>query len=177
MSSRTLVTGFGPFLEVKHNPSARLAAALGRPHQVLEVSYEAADRFLASLDPDSFDRLVLLGVAASRSHVCIELFARNWRGSAPDVSGVATSGPIDEGQPLLVSGSLVPDELLSTLLVQHSELRASLDAGSYLCNYTYFRALQRFGGKRIGFIHVAPFERIAEPRQVDILKAIIDSVE
>lgn len=172
----TLVTGFGPFGSVTDNPSGRLAEGSGRPHKVLEVAYEAADAFLAGLDESGFDTLLMLGVATSRTRITPELFARNWRGEVPDVRGTAGGGPIEEGQPLLLESTLWNAHLLAELEVS-LDLYQSLDAGSYLCNYLYYRALRHLPAKRVGFLHVPPFERIPQERQAEVLAKILTSIE
>jgi pyrrolidone-carboxylate peptidase len=177
MSERTLVTGFGPFLEVKENPSAMLAEALGRPYEVLEVSYDAVEDFIFHLDPTTFDRLLLLGVAPSRSHICAELFARNTYGTRPDFRGSLRSGPIQQGEPLLVGTTLFGEEPLSEVLVNNSQVRLSLDAGSYLCNFTYYKALMAFPSKQVGFLHVPPLCAIGLNEQIEVVSDLLHTVE
>lgn len=173
---RTFVTGFGPFGTVTDNPSARLAEGSERPFATIEVAYEAADRFVEGLDPERFDALLLLGVATSRERPTPELFARNSRGGTPDVRGVSVSGPIEEDGPLLLESTLWNAHLLADLEVA-LELRTSMDAGSYLCNYTYYRALRRFPDKRIGFLHVPPFEKMPQERQATTLCEVLERIE
>ncbi|RYG26913.1 hypothetical protein EON82_01475 [bacterium] len=173
---RTLVTGFGPFLTVTDNPSQRLAEGSGRPFEVLEVSYAAADAFLASLDPERFDTLLMLGVAKGRELPTPELYARNWRGDTPDVQGKSLPGPIEPSEPLLIESTLWDPHLLADLEVSLN-LHTSLDAGSYLCNYASYRALRMFPKKRIGFLHVPPFEKLPQDRQADLLAAVLQKIE
>ncbi len=173
---RIFVTGFGPFGAVTENPSAILAETCGRPFEVLEVAYAAADEFVNRLDPASFDALLMLGVATGRHEPTPELFARNWKGEVPDVRGVNVPGPIEEGQPLLIESTLWDPHLLAHLEV-HPGLHTSLDAGSYLCNYLSYRALRRFPEKRVGFLHIPPFERMDREKQVEILKHVLEKIE
>ena len=173
---RTLVTGFGPFGTVTDNPSQRLAEGCGRPFQVLEVSYDAADAFLKELSSEGFDNLLMLGVAQRREFPTPELYARNSKGETPDVRGQSTSGPIEPGQPLLLESTLWTAHLLADLEVSLG-LHTSLDAGNYLCNYVSYRALLRFPEKRVGFLHVPAFEQLAEERQAEILAAVLQKIE
>lgn len=177
MSERTLVTGFGPFWDVDENPSAKLAEAVGRPSTVLEVSYDAVEDFIFHLDSDSFDRLLLLGVAPGRSHLCAELFARNTYGIRPDVRGTERVGQIQQGQPLLLGTTLFGEEALSEVLVNDPNMRLSLDAGSYLCNFTYFKALVAFPSKQVGFLHVPPFDQICFDDQLQSLGDLLEALE
>ena len=172
----TLVTGFGPFGHVAENPSGRLAEGCGRPFRVLEVAYEAVDLFLEGLNPEGFDTLLMLGVAVGRTHVTPELYARNWKGETADVRGVSIPGPIEETEPLLLSSTLWNAHLVAELSV-HPGVFASMDAGSYLCNYLSYRALRRFPQKRVGFLHVPPIERISLERQAETLSEILTAVE
>lgn len=158
---RTLVTGFGPFGMFAANPSSQLAAECGRPFRILEVSYAAVDQFLEELSADSFDLLVMLGVSGKSQRMQFEMNARNWVGSTSDVRGTVL-GPaeIDPADPPQFTIS-------SPLTISASEhWEVSFDAGEYLCNYIFFRALQRFFGPRILFIHVPPFE--AMPHEVQL---------
>jgi pyroglutamyl-peptidase len=177
MSERTLVTGFGPFLDVVDNPSARLAEALDRPFQVLEVSYDAVEDFIFHVDPSSFDRLLMLGVASGRAHLSAELFARNTYGAVADVAGRSRSGAIQQGQPLLLGSSLFGDEALADILVSHQRMRMSLDAGCYLCNFAYFKALTAFPLKQVGFLHVPSFSAISFEEQLGALGDVLRAVE
>jgi pyroglutamyl-peptidase len=173
---RLLVTGFGPFGTVTDNPSGRLAEGCGRPFQTLEVAYAAADAFVNELDPESFDALLMLGVATDRDTLTPEMYARNWRGDAPDVRGTSLEGSIEEGQPLLIESTLWNPHLLAELEAS-LDLHTSLDAGSYLCNYFSYRALRRFPQKRVGFLHIPPFETVPQERQAEILAAVLANIE
>ena len=172
----TFVTGFGPFGNVTKNPSGRLAEGCGRPFEILEVAYEAVDAFVEALNPEGFDTLLMLGVAVSRTHITPELYARNWKGETPDVRGVSIPGPIEEDEPLLLPSTLWNAHLVAGLSV-HPGVFASLDAGSYLCNYLSYRALRRFPQKRVGFLHVPPFERVSERGQAEVLSEILNAIE
>ncbi len=173
---RTLVTGFGPFGTVTDNPSGRLAETCGRPFHLLEVAYEAADAFIETLSPEGFDTLLMLGVATRRDRITPELFARNWRGEVADVRGQAESKPIEEGQPLLLESTLWNAHLLAQVEIGLG-LFASMDAGSYLCNYLSYRALRHFKAKRVGFLHVPPFEKVPQARQAEVLAGVLKAIE
>lgn len=176
MDGRTLVTGFGPFPGVDDNPSAVLARESGEAHRVLDVSYDAAEAFVRDLDPSSFDRLLLIGVAASRDHLSLELFARNGCGRAPDVAGCVRAGRILDDFPLLLPSTLFEPEASAQILAGEPRLRFSLDAGGYLCNFIYYRCLAAFPDKRVGFLHVAPPERIGIGDQAALLRRVLDGL-
>jgi len=174
-TNRTLVTGYGPFLNVTENPTTILARESGRPHQVLEVAFEAADEFLASVDPNSFDRLVMLGVAKGRPKINPELFARNHIGNAKDVRGNDRFGLIDPEQPLLLASTLWTAEVIAAMYPR--PVAASYDAGSYLCNYLSFRALCCFPQKRVGFLHVPHHDDMPLDRQAEVIRGLLDRIE
>lgn len=174
---RTLVTGFGDFGTVTGNPSAVLAKACGRPYDVIEVAYRAADDFLSGLEAGSFDRLLMLGVAAGRDRLALELFARNMIGRARDVRGNAPEGYIEEGAPLLLESTLWTPEIASEIVAYDPRTRMSWDAGTYLCNYLAYRALQRFPGKALGFLHVPGIERMPLDQQQEALRRILEVIE
>jgi pyrrolidone-carboxylate peptidase len=172
LSTRTLVTGFGPFGSFAANPSSQLAAECRRPFQILEVSYAAVDQFLSELPPESFDLLVMLGAAGLAQRLRFEMTARNWVGASPDVRGaILGPGLIDPSAP--PQFSLPPSLTIST--GEHWE--ASFDAGDYLCNYIYFRAMQRFPAKHIYFIHVPPFEVVSPEIQFAELGRMLSLLE
>jgi pyroglutamyl-peptidase len=174
--SRTLVTGFGPFAGIAENPSQILARESGRDHEVLEVSFEAVDEFLYGVDPQRFDRLLLIGVAAGREFMTPELFGRNFTKRLPDVRGNYRWGDIEpSGELLLLCNIWDPKELAHAFLGQ--PMRVSQDAGGYLCNYICYRAIRRFPDKEVGFLHVPPFARIPSEQQLRVLENLIRHVE
>ncbi len=174
MNSRTLVTGFGPFGTVVKNPSACLAEACGAPHEVLAVSFDAVDRWIASFNSVAIDALLLMGVASGRSQVSLETTARNQIGSVPDVLGVdRRSAEIDAALPATLAGTLWSAQLLGQA---SGDLVVSHDAGTYLCNFIYFRALQSWPHLRIGFLHVADFDAVSFARQSVILADLLQAI-
>lgn len=180
VESRTLVTGFGVFSGVSENPSTFLAENSGRNHELLEVSYRGVRDFLNRLNPDSFDRLLLLGVNAYATKCRVELFARNLIGGQPDVRG-ETLGPaeIRAGAPKVLGGTLWDQTKLlqPEHLADHPLLIHSFSAGNYLCNYIYFEALMRFRDKKVGFLHVPSTEELPIDRQLEAVREVIEHIE
>ena len=174
-ASGILVTAFGPFKEVVENPSAVLAAGSGLNHVVLEVSYAAVDRFLEELAADSFELLLLTGVAMGRDRLTPEFYGRNFNGKTPDVSGEARFGLIDETGPLLLPSTLWKPEIVAEWTLAYP-VQASLNAGNYLCNYITYRALEKFPGKKIGFLHVPDPEKLPIEQQAEVLSVIVRSL-
>jgi pyroglutamyl-peptidase len=167
---RILVTAFTSFGRFSVNPSALLAERLGVPFQLLEVSYVAADLFVASLDENDFDLAIHLGVAGNSSDFRLETVARNRLDAIPDVRGhIPMKLLIDDTAPAALNGTLWPAELLAH---PPASVIPSDDAGGYLCNYLYFRILQRFPHKEIGFLHVPPLEKIGLDEQERIAREV-----
>ncbi len=170
-----LTTAFSAFGRFAANPSALVAERLGRPYVLLEVAYAAADEFVARLDPDSFDRAVLLGVAGNSSSFRLETRARNQIDPIPDVRGeLPAHSIIDSTAPSVLAGTLWPADLLAH---PPCGVGVSDDAGGYLCNYLYFRMLQRFTTKPIGFLHVPPLEKMALDQQVAIVSRLLEPLD
>jgi pyroglutamyl-peptidase len=167
------VTGFGPFSDVLHNPSSILARESGHPFEVLEVSYRAADQFIEGISTSDYDFVLLMGVARGRSQLCPELLARNAK-SGVDIEGVDSTGPIEVGAPEVLSSGLWTRRLLELIKSRHPDkLIASEDAGRYLCNYLYYRALRKLTTVPVGFLHVVATEVVSIANQQLILRDIL----
>ncbi|HZN67403.1 MAG TPA: hypothetical protein VFB66_19095 [Tepidisphaeraceae bacterium] len=173
MNHRTLVTGFLAFEGFEVNPSALLARSSGRPHELIEVAFDAVEEFLDRLAvaaPD-YDSVLMLGVRGGGTRIEVERVARNHVGASPDVRGqVIGPAPIEPAGPDALYGTLFPDDL---------HWPASHDAGCYLCNYVYYRALRRLPPTiRVGFGHVPPLNVVPlheQQRDLSRLLELIDS--
>lgn len=161
---------------ISENPSQQVASSLGRPFQVLDVSYEAVDEFLEAFSVDAYDRLVMLGVAAGRTQLTPELFGTNFNGTSRDVHGQARFGQIELDAPLLVQSTLWSAENLAPLF-PNPHLRVSYHAGAYLCNYITFRAIRSLPKVQVGFIHVPSVKAILLDDQVELVKKLVDVAE
>ncbi len=146
---RLLVTGFGPFGLHEANPSQLLAESSGQPFHILTVTYAEVDDYLSRDPLAEFDAWLMIGVHGTAEHFHLETVAKNWNGLHPDIAGVVSGpGPIDPRLPAQIHGSLWrgwPDQEAAEF---------SHDAGSYLCNYLFFRALSTYPYRRLGFLHV-----------------------
>src|SRR5689334_12979930 len=87
VAARTLVTGFLGFGKFPVNPSALLAESSSRPCELIEVAYDAVDKFVGTLEPNIFDCLLMLGVAGQSSQMRLECVARNRIGPLPMCAG------------------------------------------------------------------------------------------
>lgn len=179
---RMLVTGFGPFPGAPFNPTEPLIARLSRLRRpalsdvelaghIFPVTYRDVDRelphLLASRRPHA---LLMFGLASRTPYVRIETRARNavttlW----PDAGRVKPRmGSIAGGADAVMFGPHT-DRLLRAALATGIDARLSRNAGSYLCNYLSWRAIEatrRDGGPRLAaFVHVPPFPRGASQQR------------
>jgi pyroglutamyl-peptidase len=168
---RLLITGFGPFPGSPYNPTEPLLARLlrlrrpafddvERTGHIFPVTYKAVDRelpeLLANRRPDA---LLMFGLASRTPYVRIETRARN---------AVTTLWP-DADHTRLRKGSISGDadamtfgphtaRLLRAAVNTGVDARASRDAGSYLCNYLSWRAIEATcdsnGPRLAAFVHV-----------------------
>ena len=168
---RILITGFGPFPGAPYNPTQKLVARLlqlRRPalgdvelsSHIFPVSYAAVDRQLpALLAKHRPQALLMFGLASRTPYVRIETRARN---------AVTTIWP-DAEHARVRKGSIAPErdavmfgphtaKLLRAALGTGIDARTSHNAGSYLCNYLSWRAIEAAasdsGPRLTAFIHV-----------------------
>ena len=168
---RILMSGFGPFPGAPFNPTQPLVARLLRLRRpalddvelsghIFPVTYQAVDRELPQLlarhRPQA---LLMFGLASRSAHVRIETRARNavttrW----PDADQTrARKGSIASGVDAMMFGPHTT-KLLRAADSTGVDARASRDAGSYLCNYLSWRAIEatdRNTGLRLAaFVHI-----------------------
>jgi pyroglutamyl-peptidase len=175
--STILITGFGRFPGAPFNPSAALARAVGKRRRpafadvrrvvhVFETSYAAVDRELPKLMAQHKPDIVLMfGLAGRTPFVRIETRARNARSVLfPDVTGhQPAEREIVPGRPPL-RGTAPFVRLLAASRGSRTATRLSRDAGRYLCNYVYWRALEASrSGTLAQFIHIPPVVRKPQP--------------
>ena len=173
---RILIAGFGPFPGAPHNPTMPLVARLLRLRRpafsevefsghIFPVTYKAVDRelpqLLAKHRPHA---LLMFGLATRTPYVRIETRARNavtmlW----PDADHTSVrKGSIADGADARMFGPHTA-KLLRAALGTGIDARASRDAGSYLCNYLSWRAIEATcadaGPRLAAFVHVPPIAR------------------
>jgi pyroglutamyl-peptidase len=166
---KVVIAGFGPFPGAPWNPSGRLAIALARRRRpalagieitshVFATAYAAVDRDLRNLLAQKPDVILMFGLAGRRRHVCIETRARNARSILfSDVGGSrAEHAAIETGPVRELKGNAPFVQLLHAVQRTALPARLSRDAGAYLCNYAYWRALQHVRCDRplVQFVHI-----------------------
>jgi pyroglutamyl-peptidase len=179
---RILITGFAPFPGAPFNPTEPLVARLVRLRRpsfndvalsshIFPVTYHAVDRQLPNLLAAHRPHAMLMfGLASRTRHVRIETRARNavtmlW----PD----ADHARVRKGSIAANAGALMfgphTARLLRSALATGIDARASRDAGSYLCNYLSWRAIEATcgdeGPRLAAFVHVPLLARKAFPRK------------
>jgi pyroglutamyl-peptidase len=164
-----LITGFGRFPGAPFNPSAPLARALAKRRRpafadtrrivhIFETSYAAVDRDLPKLIARHRPDIVLMfGLAGRTPHIRIETRARNAMSVLfPDASGHRPDARAIAPGASALRGRAPFARLLAAARARRAPSRLSRDAGRYLCNYVYWRALaaSRSGTPLVQFVHV-----------------------
>jgi len=173
---RILVTGFGPFPGAPYNPTQPLVARLTRLRRpalsdvelsshIFPVTYKAVDRELPlALAKHKPHALLMFGLASRTGYLRVETRARNavtmlW----PDADkSRARKRSIADGASAQMFGPHTA-KLLRSARNSGIDARASRDAGSYLCNYLSWRAIEAVdadnGPRLAAFIHIPPLAR------------------
>ena len=169
MASTVLITGFGPFPGAPFTPTAALAKSLARRRRpalseivriahVFPTSYAAVEHELPDLIARHRPDLVLLfGLAPRTPHLRIETRARNRRSTLfADVDGMHPSMAIRAGGPAALVAVAPQWPVRIAARTARVPAQLSIDAGKYLCNFAYWRALElgRNHGGLVQFVHV-----------------------
>jgi pyroglutamyl-peptidase len=173
---RILITGFGPFPGAPYNPTQPLVARLLRLRRpalddvelsghIFPVTYKAVDRELPQLlTKHRPQALLMFGLASRTPYVRIETRARNavttlW----PDADHTRVRKRSIAGGADAMAFGLHTAKLLRAAIGTGVDARASRDAGSYLCNYLSWRAIEATcgdsGPRLAAFVHVPPLAR------------------
>ncbi len=167
-----LITGFGRFPGAPVNPGGLVAARLVRRRRpafagtrrvahVFATRYDAVDRELpALLAREKPDIVVMFGVAARARAVRIEQRARNRLALFPDAGGYHPPANTIAPHRDAMRNSLSVARLVKAARTAGVAAAPSRNAGTYLCNYIYWRALEAAakpdGPGLVIFIHVPP---------------------
>ena len=177
---RVLITGFGPFPRAPFNPSAAVAEALARRRRpalaglvrdahVFATRYAEIDRDLPGLLAQRPDIVLMFGLAGRTRELRIETRARNAMFSlSPDAGKHRPQHHTIDMGALSARAGRAPFTRLAAALRSHKvPVRVSRDAGSYLCNYAYWRALAAApdGRPLVLFVHIPSVHMMARPRR------------
>ena len=196
---RILITGFGAFPGAPFNPTQPLVARLLRLRRpaladvelaghIFQVTYKTVDRelpqLLAKHRPQA---LLMFGLAGRTPYLRIETRARNavttlW----PDADhALIRKGSISGGVDAMMFGPHTA-KLLRAADGSGVDARSSRDAGSYLCNYLSWRAIEAVRSDSdvslAAFVHVPLVARDGEARRKDTshrvtLEELVDAGE
>ena len=196
---RILLTGFGPFPGAPYNPTQPLVARLSRLRRpafadveltshIFPVTYAAVDRqlpeLLARYKPHA---LLMFGLATRTSYLRVETRARNavtmlW----PDAADTPVRKRAIAAEADAMTFGPHTTKLLRAARLTGIDARTSRDAGSYLCNYLSWRAIEQVNGGRgpllAAFIHIPllprgrPSRHNEKPHRIT-LEEIVDAGE
>ena len=170
---RIAVAGFGPFPGVPKNPSGEIvravvklrrfsAAGISLDAAILTTAYGEAERQLEVLLAKSPDTVVLFGVAGRARHIRVETVARNHASLlhpdharyTPATRKIDAAGASD----FKVRGPAI--RIRNAIRNTGARAELSVDAGTYLCNTVFYRALAATAVRKPApltfFIHVPP---------------------
>lgn len=164
--SQVLITGFGPFPGAPTNPSSVLARSLARSRRLgaakvaavtLPTQWREAEEFPARLNREAPDIVLMIGLAARRKALCVEITGRNGSGRFPDVvRRRPASRVLTPGGPAQIACAARPAALLHAMRGMGVPARLSGNAGGYICNALTYRAYgwARDRGRLAVFVHV-----------------------
>jgi pyroglutamyl-peptidase len=137
-------------------------ADVDRVLHIFETSYASVDRDLPKLIAEHKPDIVLMfGLAGRTSFVRVEMLARNARSMLfPDVTGFLPAERTIVPGKLPTRGNAPFSRLIVASRAARVPTRVSRDAGRYLCNNVYWRALEASrSGTLTQFIHIPPVPR------------------
>jgi pyroglutamyl-peptidase len=117
-----------------------------------------------------------MGVATGASLLRLEKLARN------AVQGKDVRGWQPVGDKINVSGedilSNFPEEVFAKMADQFAGLlMVSEDAGSYLCNYLYYKSLAHFSiNSKVLFVHVADVQQLPDAVSLEAQQWIVKTI-
>jgi pyroglutamyl-peptidase len=178
-----LVTGFGPFGDVAHNPSGLLAEELQRQPpegvrieaRVLSVTFAGVPGELAAFVASAAGPAALLSIGVHPgAGFRLERRAR----AEPTSSVVDTSGVVGAGLTAARERECELDLEALVAALAPAAVTVSDDAGGYVCDWTYQHLLQH--GERLGvpalFLHVPPLERTPLAAQLPLVSRLVQEL-
>lgn len=162
--SRILITGFEAFNGLDFNPTAHLASKYNNciynnckiETAVLPVSYENCFEFFQSIYNKDYRAIIMCGMAYSRPWWSLEQVAKNLIiDSRPDNNGQIQKEKIqiDKHGANAVYATVNIHNLNQKLKAQGFPSEVSMDAGTYVCNYLYYRVACYYNRPNF-FLHI-----------------------
>jgi pyroglutamyl-peptidase len=188
-----IVTGFGPFLDIKENPTSILADACMRHlpslelrilhSRVVPVGFTAVEANIDEIyslinarraeDPRENIIVLHLGLHSGTQNYELECQAVNECDIGSDVAGECKFGPVDDlrGSGEAVCCRLDVEGIASRLRESGFPVVCSSYAGLYLCNYIYYKSLVKAesAGVTVLFVHMPDFATIPEAEQLNFI--------
>ncbi|HJM29599.1 MAG TPA: hypothetical protein QF529_00800, partial [Candidatus Thalassarchaeaceae archaeon] len=191
--TRVLVTAFPPFSNFQVNVSQQVLTMF----ESVEFDNIDVETMLLSVDEvgssivsqmiergSKWDAIVHLGLAGKREKISLERFGKNHSEfNEKDNSGRIASGVIIEGVAESIE-TTTSIHLLDEEFEHDDDVLWSTDAGSYVCNETYFRTLYSVSGEDtennqmvpVIFIHLPSNNHISLERQFDVVCRAIRTI-
>ncbi len=159
-----LLTGFGPFGDVKSNPAEKLILSLKEQIQdelyqffVLPVSYSYCSNWSAENITELTTLVIHFGVSAQSKIIQLERTGHNVIGSSIDVDGMSPGGKILQNGPETIQSGLNLELVCNQMNNKGFKCELSDNAGDYLCNFIFYKSLNTAAEKSL-FVHI-PSER------------------
>lgn len=175
--TRLLLTGFEPFDGDSINPSLEIVRAMAGRALVAELPVDrdkAVTAALAAVEATRPDVVILLGLWAGRSRICLERVAINVDDfRIPDNAGNQPRGtPIVEGGPVGYFSTLPVYLMRNRLAEAGIPVAISNTAGTYLCNRVFYSVMHHLavGPSSVlaGFIHLPLLHEQAVAKDSDL---------
>lgn len=181
---RILVTSFGPFNNFSTNPSNQIMLRLKErinlssptldyfTFETIEVSWRGVSKFIEAKKNEVFDFIIHLGVASNESNMRIETTGQNIQ-SGTDIENIRPNEyQIIKNEPNFNTNISI--EILNNFVSQNDFISMSTDAGSYLCNYLYYKSLYFLReNSLILFIHTADTQNQPKAPSIEYQSEII----
>jgi len=184
---KVYLTGFGPFGDIAKNPSDEICKDLAESLRIsvpversgtIEVSEAYVNKHVSQMNISENDIVIHFGVAESSDRIYLECRAINDKTfPIPDVQGNKPDGRILKEYDEFVYTSLPVPELACSIRDNGYLCDISYDAGTYLCNYLYFRSLLRLKSRRVLFVHIPKFEVMSKDCQLQAFKLMFERLD
>jgi pyroglutamyl-peptidase len=180
---KILLTAFGPFGNYDVNPSELVLNEVSKKitfgelidFKIIDVGYDSVNNFINSLTIN-YDLIVHLGVAFDNKKTRFEIVAHN-TAKGKDVFNVEPQMIIEKnGNDYIISN--FPECVLEKAMEKFpNHIVYSRDAGTFLCNYIYYKSLNTFQRKTsVLFVHIADFINNNEANSLQIQSDIVISI-
>ncbi len=183
MSDRkVLLTGFEPFHDQQVNESSQVVKEILNSgiegvqisHRILTVDLAGSTVPSKILGFEKFDAVVLLGLSRKSNIIQLERYARNKISMKfPDNSGRKLDNEIIQHNSPNTIQTTVSIHTFDEEFDSDDDVEWSIDAGSFVCNETYFRTLASNSGTPILFIHLPKSDRVNLERQIEVVSTAI----